>query len=345
MGWLGDGKGPGAVVSCRVVLALAFVLVLGPMALPANSQPRGSMPRVALLCAVWCEALQSFRHEEGQAFVRALSEFGHIDGQTVIVDERGAGIKSGLTNVTAELVRRKVDIIVADGLPAAQAAMKATKTIPIVMVGVADPVRLGLVPSLARPGGNVTGVAVPFEDLVKKQMELLQEAVPRTRSVGVLWTPDNPQHAPSLAAVEGAGQAVGVTVRLLQRRSRTQAELEGIVSTLDREGSRALLVLHDPHPQAYEGVNLLALRYRVATISTKRDFARGGGLLAYGPDRLETVRRAAYFVDRILRGTKTGDLPVEEPTRYELIVNLATARALGLTLPQSILGRADEVVR
>jgi putative ABC transport system substrate-binding protein len=343
MGLLADGEGRGAAVSRRAVVGLAFVLVLGPIALRADAQPRGSIPRVALLCAVWCEALQTGRHEEGQAFVHALRELGQIDGQTVIVDERGAGIKSGLANVTADLVRRKVNIIVADGLPAAQAATKATTAIPIVMVGVADPVRLGLVPSLARPGGNVTGVAVPFEDLVKKQMELLQEAVPRTRSVGVLWNPDNPQHAPTLAAVEGAGRAVGVTVRLLQGRSRTQAELEGVVSALDREGSRALLVLRDP--QAYEALNLLALRYRVATISTERDFARGGGLLAYGPDRLETVRRAAYFVDRILRGTKPGDLPVEEPTRYELIVNLATARALGLTLPQSILGRADELVR
>ena len=118
-------------------------------------------------------------------------------------------------------------------------------------------------------------MAVPFEDLAKKQMELLQEAVPRTRSVGVLWTPDNPQHAPTLAAVEGAGRAVGVTVRLLQRRSRTQAELEGIVSALDRNGSRALLVLHDPHPQAYEGVNLLALRYRVAKPSPRNATSRG----------------------------------------------------------------------
>ena len=146
-----------------------------------------------------------------------------------------------------------------------------------------------------------------------------------------------------MAAVEGAGRAVGVTVRLLEARSRRHAELEGVVSALDREGSRALLVLTDP--QAYEALHLLALRYRVATVSSERDFARGGGLLAYGPDRLERVRRAAYFIDRILRGTKPADLPVEEPTRYELIVNLATARALGLTLPQSILGRAHEIVR
>jgi putative ABC transport system substrate-binding protein len=330
----------GAAVSRRDVVGLTFALILGrPITLRANAQPRGSMPRVALLCARWCDALQTSRHEEGQAFVHALRDLG----QTVIVDERGAGIKSGLANVTADLVRRKVDLIVADGLPAAQAATKATTAIPIVMVGVADPVRFGLVPSLARPSGNVTGVAVPFEDLVKKQMELLQQAVPRTRTIGVLWNPDNPQHAPTLTAVEGAGRAVGVTVRLLEARSRTQTELEGVVSGLGHEGSHALLVLTDP--QAYEALHLLALRHRVATISSERSFARGGGLLAYGPDPLEMVRRAAYFVDRILRGTKPGDLPVEEPTRYELIVNLVTAKAIGLTLPQSILGRAHELVR
>jgi putative ABC transport system substrate-binding protein len=212
------------------------------------------------------------------------------------------------------------------------------------MVGVADPVRHQVVHSLARPGGNVTGVAVPFADLVRKQLGLLQEAVGRIRRVGVLWNPDNPQHAPTLAAVEDAGRAVGVEVRLLQARSQTHTELEGVFSALNRDGIRALLVLSDP--ELYGGdLHLFAIRHHVATISMLRSFAQGSGLMAYGPHRLETVRRAAYFVDRILRGTKPGELPVEEPTRYELIVNFTTARALGLTLPQSILGRADEIIR
>jgi putative tryptophan/tyrosine transport system substrate-binding protein len=301
------------------------------------------VPRVALFCAGWCETLQTGRHEEGQAFVQALRELGQIDGQTLILDERGAGVKSGLADVAADLVRRKVDVILADGLAAAQAATKATATIAIVMVGVAEPARLGLITSFARPGGNVTGLAIPFTDLVRKQLELLLEVAPRTRSVGILWTPGNPQHAPVLAAVEDAGRAVGRTIRMLPVRSRMPAELEGVFSTLHHEGSHALLVLRDPG--AYVELNLLALRHRVATVATERDFPQGGGLMAYGPHRLETARRAAYFVDRILKGTKPGDLPVEEPSRYELIVNLTTARALGITMPQSILERADEIMR
>lgn len=344
MAWLADRKGLGTVVSRRIVLGLAFAPLLGPIARSAHSQPRGSMPRLALLCAVWCQSMQTGRHEEGQAFVEALRVLGHVDGQTVVLDERGAAVTAGLANVTAELVRRNVTVILADGLPAAQAAMKATTTIPIVMVGVGDPVRHQVVRSLARPGGNVTGVAVPFTDLVRKQLGLLREAVGQIRRVGVLWNPDNPSHAPTLAAVEDAGRAAGVEVRLVQARSETHTELEGVFSALDRDGIRGLLVLGDSKLTG-GNLHLFAIRHRIATVSMRRPFAQGGGLMAYGPHRFDIVQRAAYFVDRILRGTKPGELPVEEPTRYELTVNVTTAKALGLTLPQSILGRADEIMR
>jgi ABC-type uncharacterized transport system substrate-binding protein len=325
--------------------AAALMTALGLLAAPlaTEAQPRGGMPRVAVLCAVFCDALFTSRHEEWQAFVRTLEQVGQVDGRTMQLDERGAGVKAGLADVAADLVRRRVDLIVADGLAAAQAARQATSAIPVVMVGVADPVRLGLVRSLPRPGGNITGLAIPFADLAAKQMQLLREAVPETRAIAVLWNPGNPQHAPTLPAVERAGQTIGVRLRLLEARTASAEELAGVFSIMDRESIRGVLVLSDP--QFYgSDLKLFALRHRVAAITQHREFAQGGGLMSYGPHRLETPQRAAYYVDKVLRGTKPADLPVEEPTRYELIVNLVTAKALALTLPPSVLARADEVI-
>jgi putative tryptophan/tyrosine transport system substrate-binding protein len=249
-----------------------------------------------------------------------------------------------LAEFADEIVQSNVDVIVAVVTQASFSAKAATQTIPIVMVGVADPVGGGLVASLARPGGNITGTSGMAAEIVGKQFQLLKEVVPQVSRVAVLWNPTNPVfQALQLSQVEIAGRAYGVQLQLLEARAPN--EFEAAFAAMSKEGTRALHILTDPLFGLHNGALVeLAMKNRLATISGVRSFAEAGSLMAYGPSYFDLARRAAVYVDKILRGAKPADLPVEQPTRFELVVNLKSAKALNLTIPPDILALAEEVI-
>jgi putative ABC transport system substrate-binding protein len=324
----------------------AFTLALLAAPLATEAQPAGAVPRIGMLCATFCPS-STFLLPEHKAFLEALRELGWVDGQTVIVDDRAAGVGfAQLGKAVAELVRLKVAVILATDGAAAQAARQATGTIPIVLVGVPDAVGRGLVATLARPGANITGLTVPMVELVGKQLGLLKDMIPSLSRVALLSNPDNPDHPPVVQSAQAAARQARVQLTVLQARS--PRDFDGVFSAVSRAGAHALLVLSDQDISGERGGGELVFRTlqrRVPTISLHRDFPARGGLMSYGPSLSEAYRRAAAFVDHILKGTRPADLPVEPPLRYELMVNLQTAKALGLTIPPAVLARADEVVQ
>ncbi|HEV8307581.1 MAG TPA: ABC transporter substrate-binding protein [Methylomirabilota bacterium] len=331
-------------------LAVAAALVAAPGETAA--QPPAKAVRIGLLCAVSCLDPPLESSASGKALVQALRDLGYVEGERVIFDFRGAGVRYGrLSRVARELVERKVDLIlVAEGSAAARAAQQVTRTIPIVLVGVPDAVELGLVASLARPGGNVTGITLPFTELAGKQLEFVKEAVPGLTRVAVLSNPDNPDHGPAVRGLESAARSVRVQLEVL--KARGHADFEAAFSAMTRARAGAVLVLPDPVLFGGGQITSLAIRYRVPAVSPgnsagpgRADFAARGGLMTYGPSGPEMYRRAAVFVDRIVKGTKPDELPVEQPSRYELVINMSTARALGLAIPESLILRAERVIR
>jgi putative ABC transport system substrate-binding protein len=274
-----------------------------------------------------------------------LRELGYVEGRTIALEFRWAsGRFERLPELAADLVRSDVDVIVAGVTQASLAAKAATRSIPIVMVGVGDPVAVGLVESLARPGGNVTGTSAVAADVVGKQLELLKELDPSLARVGVLWNPANAAfQSLQLRQAELAGRASGVALRFVPVEA--PEALEKAIATLRDESLKGVLVLADPlfslHRQAL--TDLLAAG-RLAAVSGGREFADGGGLMAYGPSYVHASRRAAMYVDRILKGARPAELPVEQSDRFELIINLRTARTLGVDIPPTLLTRADEVI-
>jgi putative ABC transport system substrate-binding protein len=276
----------------------------------------------------------------------AFRELGYLDNQTISFDPRYAeGRYDRLPELAAGLVGLKVDVILAAGDSAAILAAKgATGRVPIVMMALADTVQLGFVASLARPSGNITGLSFPLAAMAGKQLELLRKVVPSLRRVGVLWNPANPGHAPVLDKLNASARRLDLTLQLLEVRGPD--DFDGAVATLTRAHADGLLVLWDPMLYAHGGrLTLLALRHRLPTISTYREFAEAAGLMTYGPRLSDIFRGAASYVDKIVRGGNPADLPVEQPLRFELVVNLATAKALGVTLPESILVRADRILQ
>jgi putative ABC transport system substrate-binding protein len=281
-----------------------------------------------------------------EAFRQQLRHLGYIEGQHIAIEYRWAeGRADRLSNLAAELVRLDPAVIVTTGTPGTLAAMQATKTIPIVMASSADPVRSGIVASLARPGGNVTGFTILGPELEGKRMELLKQAVPRLSRVAVLWNPANPGIIFYLEATEVAGRALRVTVGPVVEVRRVE-ELENAFSTIANARPDALAVLADR--------SLLAHRRRIIEFAAARrlpgmypygEYVDAGGLMSYAPSNTELFRGAASYVDKILKGAKPGNLPVQEPTKFELVINLKTAKALGLTIPQSLLLRADRVIQ
>jgi len=323
--------------------ALALGILAAPLA--AKAQQTGKVARVGILCVGICPPIPLDVGPNDSAFVQGLREAGYIDGQNLSVDVRGIGSSyDQLPALVAGLVQRKVDVIVALGSPASvQAAKNATIAIPIVMVGVADAVELGLVASLARPGGNITGLTVPFAQLAAKQLELLKEADPHLSRVAVLWNPAAPPGGPGVKQVEVAGRSLGVQVQPVEVRG--PGDFEGAFSLITQRRANGLFVTEDLIFSVRRGeIALFALKNRMPTISSSREFAHAGALMTYGPNGPDLFRRAAAFVGKILNGAKPADLPAEEPVRYELTINLPTARALGLTIPQSLLLQADQVV-
>jgi putative tryptophan/tyrosine transport system substrate-binding protein len=280
-----------------------------------------------------------------EAFQQSLRDLGYIEGQSMAVEYRFAeGQYERLPALAANLVQLPVDILVTSGTPATQAAKHVTSTIPIVGVALADPLGTGFAASFARPGGNITGLAFQNADLSTKRLELLTEAVPGVTRVAVLWDSHFPASPSAVRAVEEAARALGVQIHLLEVQG--PEDFARVVAAATRERAQALFQVASPlfstHSETF--IDLVA-KSRLPVTCETRPFAVAGGLMAYGPSFPDMYRRAAYYVDRILKGAKPADLPVEQPMKFELVINLKTAQALGLTIPPSILFQADEVIQ
>ena len=280
-----------------------------------------------------------------QAFRQGLRELGYVEGQNIAIEFRWAeGKYDRLPGLAAELVRLKVSIIVATSSNAIQVAKQATDTIPIVMASVGDPVAVGFVASLARPGGNITGISNMEPDLVGKQLELLKEILPKVSRVALLWNPANPGDAALLRQAQDAARALGI--RLQPLGVRDLGEIDSAFAATSTERAGAVIVLADTVLVDHRTrIADHALRRRLPTVFGVSQFAEAGGLLAYGPSLADGFRRAALYVDKILKGAKPADLPIAQPTKVELVINLETAKALGLAIPQTLLLRADRVIQ
>ena len=279
-----------------------------------------------------------------EPFLQGLRELGWVEGRSVVIEYRYAdGKAERLPALVADLARLKVDVIVAGGVAAALAASKATTAIPIVMSSGGDPVAIGLVASLARPGGNVTGLATISPELSGKRLELLKQVVPSLRRVAVLWNPENPAHGPGLRAAESAARTLGLELQLLA--FRLQEDFGAAFRAAKRANAGALIALDDPVTFNERKVLVSqASTTRLPVMYGFRESAEAGGLIAFGANLADLARRSAGYVDKILKGAKPGDLPVEQPTKFELVINLKTAKTLGLTIPPSLLLRADHVI-
>jgi ABC-type uncharacterized transport system substrate-binding protein len=328
------------VISRRVFLgALAVGLLAAPIA--ADAQPAGKVYRIGYLAGGSATASSLFP----EAFRQALRELGWVEGQNVVVEYRFAeGRLDRLPDLAAELVRLKVDLIVAGPSPSAAGAKNATSTIPIVMTGVGFPVELGFIASLARPGGNLTGGSFSVgPEIFGKGLEPLKKTLPKVQRVAVLSNPANPGQAVAISNVKEAARALGVQLLLLEEPG--PGEFNDAFAAMARDRVTALLVVTDPVFIADQGkLAELAARHRRPAVYTIREFVDAGGLLSYGPSLVAQYRRAAVFVDKILKGARPADLPVEQPATFELVINLKAAKALGLTIPQSLVRRADEVI-
>jgi putative ABC transport system substrate-binding protein len=325
------------------VRAVAFVLALLAAPLIAEGQPPASkVYRVGVLA----NALETADGPLFEAFVDGLAKLGYVEDQNIVIEWRSSeGDMERLPGLAAGLVRSRVDLIVATSLQPARAAAAATNTIPIVFVIAADPVGQGLVANLARPGGNITGLAtyVPRE-ISEGVLQLLREATIKVSRLAVLMNPANPVHRDLMSrALPSAAQRAGVT--LLPLDAQSLSELQRAFDGAVRERADALYVLGDAFTFVHRArIVALAAKNRLPTIYTFRRAVEAGGLMSYGPQLRDLFRRAATYVDKILKGAKPGDLSVEQPTRFELAINVKTARALGLTIPPSLLRRADEVI-
>jgi len=334
-------RGVHVLVAMRLAtIAAAFVLFSAPHAVEA--QQSGKVYRIGILTN---KASDPAEARLWQAFRSGLRERGWIEGENILIEFRGAeGNTARLPELAADLVRLKVDLIVARSSMFVQPAKKSTSSIPIVFVVHADPVRTGHVTSLARPGGNITGLANLMTDLSPKELELLSSAVPVAKRIAVLWNPDTPSHSPALKAVEEAGRTLRVQLQAVG--ARTAAELEGAFTAMARARAQAVLVLGSPiFFTERRRMAELAMRHRLPTMLDSRDYVEAGGLMSYSPSYDDLFRRGAIYVDKILKGAKPADLPVEQGTKFELVINLKTAKALGLTIPQLVLARADQIIK
>jgi putative ABC transport system substrate-binding protein len=320
--------------------SLASGLLAAPLA--AEAQPAEKVPRVGYLSPG--SPSDPGRQRRLEAFRQGLRELGYVQGQNIAIESRWAeGKYDRYPALAADLVRLKVHVIVAVGGAATQAVQQATRTIPIVMSVVIDPLGSGLVSSLPRPGGNVTGLSMMAPDLVGKQLQVLKEVVPEVSRVALLWNPENPGSASQLREAEGAARTFGMRLQPLE--ARAPQEIDSAFAAMTKERAGALVVLADAILlNQRRQIAELAAKRRLPAVYPLREHAEVGGLMVYGANPLDLERRAATYVDRILKGTKPGDLPVEQPTKFELVINLKTAKALGLTIPPSLLLRADEVI-
>ena len=320
----------------------AFLGTLGLIAVPFTAQAQ-PVARIARLGYLNLDLAASPHMRE--AFLQGLRDLGYVEGRNLAIEYRDAkGKFERLPALAAELVQLKVDVIVATPTPPAVAAKKATRTVPIVMINAGDPVRLGLVASLAHPGGNVTGLSFGVGlAIVSKGLELLRETVPNARRVAVLSNPANPSHPPTMTEVTATARSLGLRLQPLEARDPN--DFERAFAAMASARAEALLVVPDALFVLHRArLADLAATNRLPTMHGLRENVDAGGLISYGPNAVANFRRAAFFVDRVLRGVKPADPPVEQPTKFELVVNLKAAKSLGLTIPPSLLQRADQVI-
>ena len=326
----------------RIGLAVLFILSLVLAPLAAEAQQPGQVPRVGYISPG--SSSDPFRQRRFEAFRQGLRELGYVEGRNVALEPRWAeGQYARYPVLAADLVRLNVAAIVTVGGAATKAAKQVTSTIPIVMSVVIDPVGSGLVTSLARPGGNLTGTSIMANELITKQFELLKELVPKVSRMAVLWNPDNPSFGAAMSHVNAAARSLGVELQLVE--ARNPQEIDRAFAAMTREHAGAVVVLPDAmYGNQIRQIVGLAAQRRLPAIYAVGEYADAGGLMVYSANLRDLERRAATFVDKILKGANSGDLPVEQPTTFELIINLKTAKALGLRMPQSLLGRADQVI-
>jgi putative ABC transport system substrate-binding protein len=321
-----------------LLVTLALAVLVTPLA--PEAQPPPPVYRIGYL-------LGGTRTQEPflEVFLEAMRALGYVEGQNLVLEYRAAeGRYERLPALAAELVRLQVDVLLAVITPAAQAAKQATTTIPIVMLGVGDPVGSGLVANLARPGGNVTGVTSLAPDLVGKQLEFLKAVLPTVSHVAILWEPANPGHVLQVREADVAAQRLGVQLHRVEARG--PEAFDGAFAAMTKAHAGALLVLGSSMLFEHRSrLAELAATSRLPTMHNFRPFVEAGGLMAYGPSSRDLRRRAAVYVDKILKGAKPADLPVEQPTKFELVINLKTAKALGIVIPPSLLLLADEVIQ
>lgn len=329
-----------AAAFTKLSLVVAVSILAAPLA--TGAQPASKIPRIGVLLA---GSQGGNTLQVVEAFQQGLRGLGYVEGRTMTIEYRFAeGRLDRSFDLASELVRLKVDVIVAPGTALAQAARKATATIPIVLVTAGNPVGDGLIASFARPGGNATGLTMAVgQEIGGKLLELLKEAVPTVSRVAILWNPLTAPHTLAVKHTEAAAGALRLTLRPVS--ARRPDEIDGAFAAMSRARADGLIVLADPV--------FLSVRLRIADLATKghlptiyelREHAEAGGLVSYGPSLPDLFRRAAVYVDRILKGAKPADLPVERPSKFELVVNLKTAKALGFTIAQSVLLRADQVI-
>jgi putative ABC transport system substrate-binding protein len=324
-------------VKRREVITLVGSAAAWPLA--ARAQQSGKVPTIGYLGA----AAHSTTSDLVAAFAQRLREVGWVEGRTVAITYRwGEGRNERYVEIAAEFVRDKVDVIVTSGTPPVLAAKQATAIIPIVFIGAGDPVGTGLVTSLARPGSNLTGVSTLAPDLAGKRLELLREVVPGFQRLAIMVNIGNPAAVLEVRELQAAVGSIGIEAAVLEIR-RAEDIAPGFESITGR--ADALYVVLDPLISAYRHrINILALGLRLPTMHGLRESVEVGGLMSYGSNLPDLWRRAADYVDKILRGAKPGDIPVEQPTKFDLVINLTTAKALSLRVPESLLLRADEVI-
>jgi len=316
-----------------------FIVTLGGAAswpLAARAQHAGKMWRIAFITHA--------PNPDYDELFESLRGFGYVEGQNIIVERRYAqGKAEKFQEFAAEMVRLKVDLIITNTTPAALAAKNLTTTIPIVIPTAIDPVGTGLIASLARPGGNITGGALLTGELAAKRLELLKEVVSSLSRTAVLWNSANPANALAWRETQGAARALGVTLQSHEVQSPQDFEIA--FARMAEERSDALFVLDDAMTMQYrKEIAEFAIQKRLPSVFATKDRVKAGGLMSYGPQYSEMMRRAASLVDKILRGAEPANLPMEQPTTFELVINLKTAKAIGLTVPPPLLTRADEVI-
>jgi ABC-type uncharacterized transport system substrate-binding protein len=320
-----------------------FITLLGGAAaawpLDAHAQQSAKVSRIG-----WLDlAPASARASRVEALRAGLRDLGWVEGKSILIEFRWADGVQQLPQLAAELVRIKVDVIFAPSSTMVEPARHATKTIPIVFANHADPIGTGHVASLNRPGGNITGLSLLATELDAKALEILKEAVPTATRIGVLWNPTTPSQVPGLQAVKAAGEKLSLALHIVP--AATVEEFDNALASMARERVAGVFVVPSPLTlMRAPRLAQLALQYRLPTMFAPGENVEAGGLMSYGADRNDLVRRAALYIDKILKGAKPADLPVEQASKYQLTINLKTAKALGLEIPPTLLARADEVI-